>query len=151
MKGWVKNPHEKGKKWEFPTFLKKIWIFFKKRCWQMSLGMILYMSCQRDSDTRELKKLISKPKTSDFNWNFGFKKKLKNFEKKCLTSWKQCDIINEFTSVNEKHRTLKIEQHESKQSWWWLQRIKLISLKLKVLYKRKWFRLKVKFQILLYD
>ena len=28
----LKNPHEKGKKWEFPTFLKKIWIFFKKRC-----------------------------------------------------------------------------------------------------------------------
>ena len=26
----LKNPHEKGKKWEFPTFLKKIWIFFKK-------------------------------------------------------------------------------------------------------------------------
>lgn len=47
----------------------------------MSLGMILYMSCQRDSDARELKKLISKPKTSDFDWNFGFKKKLKNFEK----------------------------------------------------------------------
>ena len=47
------------------------------------------MSCQRDSDARELKKLISKPKTSDFDWSFGFKKKLKNFEKrlKCLKDY----------------------------------------------------------------
>ena len=100
-------------------FFEKNLDFFQKRCWQNSLGMILYMSCQRDSDAQELKKLISKPKTSDFDWNFGFKKKLKKLWKKCLTSWKQCDIINEFTSVNETHRTLKIEQHESKQSWWY--------------------------------
>ena len=141
-------------------FFEKNLDFFKKRCWQNSLGMILYMSCQRDSDTRELKKLISKPKTSDFNWNFGFKKKLKNFEKvldKLKTVWynKRVHFGEKFTRVNiaqdlENWTTWKQTIMMISITYDW-QRIKLISLKLKVLYKRKWFRLKVKFQILLYD
>ena len=136
-------------------FFEKNPDFFKKRCWQNSLGMILYMSCQRDSDTREFKKLISKPKTSDFNWNFGFKKKLKTLKKvldKLKTVWynKRVHFGERNAQDLENWTTWKQTIMMISITYDW-QRIKLISLKLKVLYKRKWFRLKVKFQILLYD
>ena len=129
-----KTRMKKGKRGDFPLFWKKSG-FFQKRCWQNSLGMILYMSCQRDSDTRELKKLISKPKTSDFDWNFGFKKKLKTLKKvldKLKTVW-----YNKWVHFGERNA----QDLENWTTWkqtimmisitydW--QRIKLISLKLK--------------------
>lgn len=54
----------------------------------MSLGMILYMSCQRDSDTRELKKLISKPKNKRFQLKLRFQKEIKKTLKKVLDKLK---------------------------------------------------------------
>lgn len=77
-------------------------------------GMILYMSCQRDSESHGFKNPMFKPKIKCFGLQRQ-ERNLKLSEKKCLTSSKRCDIINEFTSREENDRTLKIEQHDKQK------------------------------------
>ena len=70
----------------------------------MVLGVVLYMSCQRDSDTRGSQNRMVEPKVKKSAPQVAeirMKKNLKNNLKKCLTNSKPRDIINEFTSVNE--------------------------------------------------
>ena len=88
------NRINKGKGGSDPTFFKKMAIFLKKRCWQMVLGVVLYMSCQRDSDTRGSQNRMVEPKVKKSAPRIGeirTKKNLKNNLKKVLdklkTAW----------------------------------------------------------------
>ena len=69
----------------------------------MVLGVVLYMSCQRDSNTRGSQNRMVEPKVKKSAPQVAeirTEKNLKNNLKKCLTNSKLRDIINEFTSVN---------------------------------------------------